>query len=256
MICEWSSSPFPQNSFSPISFIIPFYSLIHPPLTPISTPSPSSPLIPAFHYHSHLCSTYIHIHLFPSHSSSQPLKSHSLLSISIPILSFHSIASFSFIYSSSFDSTFSYFQWLPALHYPSLTLISSIPITIPITIPVFSILYILFISFLLRILVSQLWDLYHVCSDSRYRMFICCVDRKHYKSIRRNRFCVWWLIREQQHRMMRKWENGYLRIGGNRCSWSSDHRSRYPWIIEGYLHQPNIKSILSKITDPIFSKFS
>ena len=63
MICEWCSSPFPQNSFSPISFTIPFYSLFHPPFLPISTPSPSSPLIPAFHYHSHLCSLCIHSHL-------------------------------------------------------------------------------------------------------------------------------------------------------------------------------------------------
>ena len=31
----------------------------------------------------------------------------------------------------------------------------------------------------------------------------------------------------QWHRMMRKWENGYLRIGGNRCSGSSNHRSRF-----------------------------
>ena len=73
--------------------------------------------------------------------------------------------------------------------------------------------------------------------------------------IRRTRFCVWWLIREQQHRMMRKWENGYLRIGGNRCNGSSNHRIGFHWmIIEGYLHQSNNKSILSRITEPIYLK--
>ena len=73
--------------------------------------------------------------------------------------------------------------------------------------------------------------------------------------IRGNGFCLWWLIREQQHRMMRKWENGYLRIGGNRCIWSSNHRSRFhQMIIEGYLHQSNTTSILSRITDPIYLK--
>ena len=73
--------------------------------------------------------------------------------------------------------------------------------------------------------------------------------------IRRNRFCFWCMIREQQHRMMRKWENAYLRIGGNRCIWSSNHRSRFHWmIIEGYLHQSNTKSILSRITEPTYLK--
>ena len=109
-ISPWCSSRFPQNSFSPISFIIPFYSLFHPPFHPISTPSPSSPHIPAFHSHSHAYSIYIHFHPFPSLSSSQPLQSHSLLSISIPILSFHSISSFSFICYSFFDSSFSHGQ--------------------------------------------------------------------------------------------------------------------------------------------------
>ena len=50
------------------------------------------------------------MHPFPSLSSSQPLQSHSLLSISTPILSFHSISSFSFICYSSFDSSFSHVQ--------------------------------------------------------------------------------------------------------------------------------------------------
>ena len=66
-------------------------------------------------------------------------------------------------------------------------------------------------------------------------------------------FCVWWLIREQQHRMMRKWENEYLRIGWNRCNRSN--RRWFHWmIIERYLHQSNTKSILSRITDPIYLK--
>ena len=63
------------------------------------------------------------MHPFPSHSSSQPLPSHSLLSISIPILSFHSIASFPFICYSFFDSSFSHVQWyLP----PSLSSLHSV----------------------------------------------------------------------------------------------------------------------------------
>ena len=37
---------------------------------------------------------------------------------------------------------------------------------------------------------SQLCDLYHVCSDSCYRMFIWCEDRKQFQSIRRNCFCL------------------------------------------------------------------
>ena len=131
MICEWSSSRFPQNSFSPISFIIPFYSLFHPPFPSISTPSPSSPLIPAFHSHSHPCSLFIHFHPFPSLSSYQPLQSHSLVSISIPILSFHSISSFPFICYFSFDSSFSCVLWYPALHYPPPSFISSKPFLIP-----------------------------------------------------------------------------------------------------------------------------
>ena len=123
MICEWCSSPFPQNSFSLISFIIPSYSLFHPPFLPISTPSPSSPLIPAFQFNSHACSFSIHMHPFPSLSSSQPLQSHSLLSIPISILSFHSIASFPFICYSFFDSSFSHVQWYPR---PSLSSLHSV----------------------------------------------------------------------------------------------------------------------------------
>ena len=48
------------------------------------------------------------MHSFPSLSSSQPLQSISLLSISIAILSFHSISSFLFICYFSFDSSFSH----------------------------------------------------------------------------------------------------------------------------------------------------
>ena len=51
------------------------------------------------------------MHPFPSLSSSQPLQSHSLLSISIPFLSFHSISSFSFSCYLSFDSSFLNVQW-------------------------------------------------------------------------------------------------------------------------------------------------
>ena len=68
-------------------------------------------------------------------------------------------------------------------------------------------------------------------------------------------FCVGYMIREQQHRMMRKGENMYLRIGGNRSSRSSNHRIGFHWmIIEGYLNQSNTKYILSRITEPIHLK--
>ena len=62
-------------------------------------------------------SLFIHFHAFPSHSSSYPLQSHSILSISIPILSFHFISSFPFICYFSFDSLFSHVQ---CYHRPSL----------------------------------------------------------------------------------------------------------------------------------------
>ena len=63
------------------------------------------------------------IYSLPFHSSYQPLQSHSLLSISIAILSFHSIASFSFICYSFFDSSFSHVQWY---HRPSLSSLHSV----------------------------------------------------------------------------------------------------------------------------------
>ena len=97
-ISPWCSSRFPQNSFLPILFIIPSYSLFHTPFHPISTPSPSSPLVFTFHSHSHLCSLSIHFHPSPYHSSSQPLPSHSLVSISIPFLSFHFIIPIHFLF--------------------------------------------------------------------------------------------------------------------------------------------------------------
>ena len=63
------------------------------------------------------------IYSLPFHSSYQPLQSHSLLSISTPILSFHSIASFSFICYSYFDSSLSLVQWY---HRPSLSSLHSV----------------------------------------------------------------------------------------------------------------------------------
>ena len=71
------------------------------------------------------------MHPLPSHSFSQPLQSHSLLSISIQFLSFHSISSFPFICYFSFDSSFSCVLWYPALRYPPLSFISSKPLLIP-----------------------------------------------------------------------------------------------------------------------------
>ena len=88
--------------------------------------SPTSITLTLFHFHSNP--------LIPFH------RCHSF---SIPLLTHHS---------HSFSGIF-------ALHYPSLTLFSSIPILIP-------------LSAILHI------------------PFICCVDRKHSQSIRRNRFCV------------------------------------------------------------------
>ena len=66
---------------------------------------------------------FIHFHPFPSHSSSHPLQSHSLLSISISFLSFHYISSFPLISYSSFDSSLSHVQWYP---HPSLSTVHSI----------------------------------------------------------------------------------------------------------------------------------
>ena len=64
---------------------------------------------------THLCFSFLFaflffMHPFPSLSSSQPLQSHSLLSIPIPILSFHPVSSFPFTSYFSFDSSFSHVQ--------------------------------------------------------------------------------------------------------------------------------------------------
>ena len=120
MICEWCSSPFPQNSFSLISFIIPFYLLFHPPLTPISTPSPSSPIIPAVHSYYHPCSLCIHSHLSLllnhfNHTHSYPFPFQS--SHSIPLHHSHSFA-IPFL-----TLEFSRVQWYPR---PSLSSLHSV----------------------------------------------------------------------------------------------------------------------------------
>ena len=124
MICEWSSSRFPQNSFSPISFIIPFYSLFHPPFLPRSPLSSSSPLIPAVHSYYHPCSLCIHSHLSlllshfnQSHSYPFPLQ----YSHSIPFHHSHSFAiSLLTLHSHTFSCT------LP-LQYQAFILFSLIP---------------------------------------------------------------------------------------------------------------------------------
>ena len=124
MICEWSSSRFPQNSFSPISFIIPFYSLFHPPFLPRSPLSSSSPLIPAIHFYSHSCFLCIHFHpMLPlshfHHTHSYPFPFHS--SHSIPFHHFHSFAiSLLTLHSHTFSCTF-------PLHYQAFILFSLIP---------------------------------------------------------------------------------------------------------------------------------
>ena len=94
-------------------------------IIPYSFPSyfTSITLITTLSWFSLSFASMFFMHPFPSHSSSQPLPSHSLLSISIPILSFHSIASFPFICYSFFDSSFSHVQWyLP----PSLSSLHSV----------------------------------------------------------------------------------------------------------------------------------
>ena len=77
---------------------------------------------------THPCYSFLFAFLFfmhpsPSLSSSQPLQSISLLSISIPILSFHSIASLPFICYSFCDSSFSRVQLYPR---PSLSSLHSV----------------------------------------------------------------------------------------------------------------------------------
>ena len=124
MICEWSSSPFPQNSFSLISFIIPSHLLFHPPLTPISRPSPSSPIIPAIHSYYHPCSLCIHSHLsLPlnhfHHTQSYPFPSQ--YSHSIP---FHHSHSFAISLLTLHSHTFS---GILVLHYQAFILFSLIP---------------------------------------------------------------------------------------------------------------------------------
>ena len=72
---------------------------------------------------SFLLSSMFFMHPFPSLSSSQPLPSHSVLSIPISILSFHPVSSFSFICYFSFDSSLSLVQWYPR---PSLSSLHSV----------------------------------------------------------------------------------------------------------------------------------
>ena len=94
-------------------------------IIPYSFPSSftSITLITTHPCYSFLFAFLFFMHPFPYHSSSYPLQSHSLLSISIAILSFHSIASFPFICYSFFDSTFSHVQlYLP----PSLSSLHSV----------------------------------------------------------------------------------------------------------------------------------
>ena len=98
-------------------------------IIPSSFPSSftSITLITTHPCYSFLFAFLFSMHPFPSLSSSHPLQSISLLSISIAILSFHSISSFSFICYSFFDSSFSHVQWYPALHYQVFILFSLIP---------------------------------------------------------------------------------------------------------------------------------
>ena len=68
---------------------------------------------------------------------------------------------------------------------------------------------------------------------------------------------LWWLIQEQWHRKVIRWENGYLKTGGNGWSGNRPYQIQFHWVtIEGYLHQLITKWILSRITEPIAKMFS
>ena len=59
----------------------------------------------------------------------------------------------------------------------------------------------------------------------------------------------------QKHRMVMRWENEYLRIGGNRWERSTNYRNGFHGMItEGYLLQSVTKWPLSRITEPIARK--
>ena len=91
------------------------------------------------------------------------------------------------------------------------------------------------------------WKLSPVRSDSSqqsYLMKAICFQRRDNSP-------------NQKHRMMMRGDNTYLKIGGNRYTESSPHRVEFHWIvIEGCLVQRITKSVLSRITEPIQSKFS
>ena len=156
---------------------------------------------------THLCFSFpfasmfsIHsFYPFPSHSSYHPLQSYSLLSISIPILSFHSIPSFPFISYFSFDSSFSHVLWYPRPS-SSLALFHFIH-----SHSYFSIFFLCIplLSFL-RFLSTSLNHEFFTMFVRIVSTVICCVDRKHSRSIRRNCLCFWCMIREQWHQMIRK----------------------------------------------------
>ena len=123
-------------------------------IIPYSFPSyfTSITLITTHPCYSFLLSSMFFMHSFPSLSSSQPLQSISLLSISTPILSFHSIASLPFICYSFFDSTFSHVQLClpPFIIKPSFCFHSFLRFSsFPIILHFYSMLLISFISFLL-----------------------------------------------------------------------------------------------------------
>ena len=137
---------------------------------------------------THLCFLFLFACLFSIHSfRSIPIPFFlSTTSITLTLIHFHSnpLIPFHFIILIYFQFLFwllnsHTFSGIIALHYPPLSFISSISILIPLFHPLHSI----HIVSSLLIYVSQQWNLYHVCSDSCYRMFICYVDRKHSQSI-------------------------------------------------------------------------
>ena len=168
------------SSFHSIIFAFFTFPLIH--FTMVVFAISSKLIFTHFIYHtllfiipSSFISYFTSITLITTHSCHSFLLS----SISIPILSFHSIASIPFNSNSFFDSWLSRVQWYPPSSLPTLFYrIHSYSHS-----SIFHSTHTIHIVSSLLIYVSQLWVLYHVCSDSFYRLFICCVDKKHSQSM-------------------------------------------------------------------------
>ena len=76
---------------------------------------------------------------------------------------------------------------------------------------------------------------------------------------RRTCFFFEWLIQEQLHQMMTRWDWSYLLIEESRYIGSNYHihllRSGFRWMItQGYLHLFTVNSILSRVMEPMYLK--